>query len=252
MTATFSQIEVAIAAAYFGDKALIRAFNRGDVYIAVAKRVFRHQIPPDDLRLSDKDFKRKYKHLRDAVKPLVLGIIYGKTIPGIASDLKISHQEAAKLWHAFERSYPTICRRMREARQQSVRRGYAYMCGLRRFRAVGADGSAHEQCALGNAYVQGTAGLVFFDAANRLRQLYRRYGAHILLPVHDSIVFEVPLRFLKTVARLTQQVMVQTVREWFPELRPRAEVNISYPACWNHEGNHDSVERFIENPMLRL
>ena len=33
---------------------------------------------------------------------------------------------------------------------------------------------------------------------------------------------------------------------------PGPRSNIKYPECWNHEGHHDSVERFIENPMLEL
>ena len=76
--------------------------------------------------------------------------------------------------------------------------------------------------------------------------------AWMLVPVHDAFVFEAPLEHLATVATLTESVMVQTVQEWFPELRPRAEINITHPECWNLEGNFDSVERFIEVPTLSL
>jgi DNA polymerase-1 len=76
--------------------------------------------------------------------------------------------------------------------------------------------------------------------------------AWMLVPVHDAFVFEAPLEHLATVATLTESVMVQTVQEWFPELRRRAEINITHPECWNHEGNFDSVERFIEDPTWSL
>jgi DNA polymerase-1 len=105
---------------------------------------------------------------------------------------------------------------------------------------------------LGNSYVQGTAALVFFDAGNRLRRLYRGYGARLIIPVHDAFVFEAPLDQLTAVAELTRSVLIQTVDEWFPELHARADINIKHPERWNHEGHHNSIEQFLENPMLEL
>jgi DNA polymerase-1 len=247
-----SQIEVFVAAAVFGDEALIAACNQGDVYISTAKAIFAGELTPEDLALSDEEFKEKHKRLRQRTKPLVLGIIYGKTITGIAQDLKIPPAEARGLWERFRAHFPTICRRMAAAREQSVRRGYAYISRLRRFRASAGAASAHEKRALGNAYVQGTAALIFFGAGNRLRRLYRQWGARLIIPVHDSFVFEAPLAHVEAVADLTRQVVLQTVQDWFPELRPRAEKNTSHPACWNYEGNHDSVDRFLDDPMLKL
>jgi DNA polymerase-1 len=180
---------------------------------------------------------------------LVLGIIYGKTVHGIASDLGISLREAQALWDAFRRLYPTLCDGMERARYQSIRRGYAYISGLRRFRARAGASSAHEERGMGNAYVQGTAALVFFDAGNRLRRLYRQHRARLIIPVHDAFVFEAPLGAVAEVAELTASVLARTVQEWFPELRPRTKVNIAHPGCWNDEGRHESVEQFIEDPL---
>ena len=47
---------------------------------------------------------------------------------------------------------------------------------------------------MGNAYVQGTAALVLFNAGNRLRRLYRQHRARLIIPVHDAFVFESPGR----------------------------------------------------------
>ena len=58
---------------------------------------------------------------------------------------------------------------------------------------VAVPSTPHEERGLGNSYVQGTAALVFFDAGNRLRRLYRRHGARLIIPVHDAFVFEAPL-----------------------------------------------------------
>jgi DNA polymerase-1 len=247
-----SQIEVGIAAAVFRDEALIADFNAGDVYAGMAKRIFAGEIPPEDRGLDCREFKARYPELRNRTKPLVLGIIYGKGVASLALDLGISRPEAKGLWESFRSLYPALCDRMDRARSDSARRGYAYISGLRRFRAGSGPATPHEKRGLGNAYIQGTAALVFFDAGNRLRRLYRQYGARLILPVHDSFVFEAPLEHIKEVAELTKSVMIQTVQEWFPDLRPRAEINIKHPECWNYEGHHDSVERFLEDPMREL
>jgi DNA polymerase I len=247
-----AQIEVGIAAAVFRDEAMIADFNGGDVYVATAKRVFKHQIQDEDLRLSDREFREKYPQLRDQSKPLVLGIIYGKTVHGIAIDLKISRGEAQSLWDTFRSLYPILCDGMERARTQSIRRGYAYISGLRRFRAGTGSPTPHEERGMGNAYVQGTAALVFFDAGNRLQHLYRQHGARLIIPVHDAFVFGASVDRVQEVAELTRSVLVGTVQEWFPDLQPRAQVNIAHPECWNHEGNHDSVERFIADPMVEI
>ena len=46
-----SQIEVGIAAGLFRDAALVADFNAGDVYAAMAQRIFAGQIPPEDAGL---------------------------------------------------------------------------------------------------------------------------------------------------------------------------------------------------------
>ena len=50
--------------------------------------------------------------------------------------------------------------------------------------------------------------------------------------MHDAFVFEAPTEALCEVAELTERVMCETVREFFPELQPKVEVNISDPTCW--------------------
>ena len=154
-----------------------------------------------------------------------------------------------RLWDSFRRLYPVLCAGMEQARWQSARRGYAYISGLRRFRTGTRAASNHELRALGNATVQGTAALVFFEAGNRLRRLLRAQGARIILPVHDAYVFEAPLDRLAGAAELVRTVLVQTIQEQFPNLRPRADINIQHPECWNDDGKHDSLERFLEDPL---
>ena len=76
-------------------------------------------------------------------------------------------------------------------------------------------------------------------AGNRLDVYFQRFGARLLLPHHDAFVFEAPKEHLKEVAELTSRVMCEAVQEMFPMLKPRAEINIEHPECWNKDRNVD-------------
>jgi hypothetical protein len=68
--------------------------------------------------------------------------------------------------------------------------------------------------------------------------------------MHDAFVFEVPRSHLKAVAKVTAEVMLNTVQEYFPSLRPQVEINIDHPTCWNKDGNYRSLDLWCINPQL--
>jgi DNA polymerase I len=78
--------------------------------------------------------------------------------------------------------------------------------------------------------VPGTACVVFKVAGNRLDQFCRRHQARMLIALHDAYIYEAPLENLREVGELTRRVMTEVVEEYFPALRPRAEINDQYPA----------------------
>jgi DNA polymerase-1 len=121
--------------------------------------------------------------------------------------------------------------------------------GLRRYRAVERGPlTGWERNWMTNHPVQGSAAVVFKAAGSRLERLYRGHNAWLVIPVHDAFVFEAPLDVLGEVAELTGRVMCDTVREYFPQLRPKAEVNISQPWCWNKDGHADALEKWLQDP----
>ena len=103
-----------------------------------------------------------------------------------------------------------------------------------------------------NHPVQGTAADVFKAAGNRLDRLYLKYDAKIIVPFHDSFVYEAPEEHFEEVTQLTERVMCDTVREFFPELDPKVEANVSRPDCWNKDGDAESVFRWFEDPLAEV
>lgn len=250
----WSQIEVGIAAAVYRDEALVAKFNSGDVYSAMAQDFYGDRLGAEDRSLPGAEFKRKHKTLRDLMKTCTLGIIYGLTPHGLALRLKTSKAEAAALQARFMAMFPALQRALHEAADLGAIRGYATTAsGLRRHRAAGSSrASSWERNWLTNHPVQGSAAVVFKAAGNRLDRLYRRYGAWIVVPMHDAFVFESPIEALPEVADLTATVIRQVVREYFPELDAQVEVNADHPECWNKDGHTDSLERWMDDPTYSL
>jgi DNA polymerase I len=244
------QIEVGIAAAEYGDQELIRMFNGRDVYAAIARDFYAGTLPPGAQSISDAEFKRQYADKRARVKLFTLATIYNITPTGLARKLAISKQAAAaEQRHFFER-FPTLVAALERTAAFGTIRGFAQVrSGLRRHRARRGRPSQWELNWLRNTPVQGSACVVFKVAGNRLDRLYQLYSARLILPMHDSYVFEAPAQQLETVANLTAEVMKLVVQEYYPQLQPQAEINIVHPGCWNKDGDSDSLERWLNDPL---
>ena len=241
------QVEVGVAASMYGDDELVRMFNSGDVYSAMAQHFFRGDLPEEDLTISGKEFKGKHKVLRNQMKSCTLGIIYGITPVGLAQTLGTTKAKAAALQNRFMAMFPRLQEALILASQCGAIRGYAYtISGLKRYRAKSGEATQWEKNWLNNHPVQGSAAVVFKATGNRLDKLYHQYDARIILPLHDAFIFEAPLNELEFVAGLTARVMCDTLQEYFPMLRPQVEVNISRPDCWNKEGDGNELDRWIE------
>jgi DNA polymerase-1 len=180
-------------------------------------------------------------------------MIYGLSAHGLAARLGISEAAAQTFLEQFLGLFPTLRLALEENPQCGAIRGcVSNVSGLRRHRARTGVPSSWERNWMNNYPVQGSAATLFKDALNRLDRLYRPRDAWIVIPMHDAVVFEAPLAVLSEVAALTERVMCDVVREWFPQLQPRVEVNIEHPDCWNKDGHADSLNRWLIDPMFTL
>lgn len=241
-----SQIEVGIAAGFYNDHYLIRAFNSGDVYSDMAKGYFKNELQPSDLQLSSEDFKKAHGQKRASLKTCVLAILYGGTEHTIRTRLGCSQKSAVDMKQGFLEMLPQIRDRLSNGVLYDVRRGYVRLVsGLKVFLDPVLSEDARRRLAM-NAPIQGSAAAVFKAAGNRLDKVYQKYGARLLIPLHDSYVFEAPLDCLSEVAELTRIIMCETVSEFFPSILARAEVNIAHPQSWNKDGLFNAANLWIE------
>ena len=137
------------------------------------------------------------------MKTCTLGIIYGMTAEGLARRLGCPVSEAHGHLKQFMGMFPALVNAVAGAAAITVRSGAsqprAAACAgtCRRVRLA----TRRDRNWMLNHPVQGSAATVFKAAGNRLYRLYPKYGAHLIIPMHDAFVFEAPIDRLQEVAR---------------------------------------------------
>ena len=250
--ADYCQMEIGVAAAMFNDQKLIEMFNTGDVYSAMAQNFYKDELP-DALALSGVEFKKKYPEYRKKMKSCTLGLLYGMTAYGLAAWLGISIKDATVLQQKFIVMFPQIKAGFDKISSSGAIRGYTTTTsGLKRYRAKNGTATKWEKNWLGNHPVQGSAATIFKTAGNRLDKIYQQYNAKIIIPLHDSFIFEAPLNVLVEVANKTKEIMCNVFQEFFPVLNPKVDVNISKPHCWNKDGRNEAMRSWIEEANQKI
>ncbi len=238
----WAQVELGVAGAHFGDGQLVAMFNTGDVYAAMAQLFFEQELSEADRKCSSAEFRQHHPKRREQMKVCTLGMLYGLGEAGLAQQLSVSRLVARSLLEHFRKLFPVLFEAQHKEVVLGGLRGYATtVTGLRRYRAHNGACSAWERNWLGNHPVQGSAADVFKLAGIRLDAHYPRFGARLLVPLHDAYIFEVPMERLETVAAFTARVMTETLQEIYPVLQPRVTVNIAHPECWNKDGMTDPM-----------
>ncbi|TAN04656.1 MAG: DNA polymerase I [Rhodanobacteraceae bacterium] len=187
LAADYSQIELRIMAHLSGDPGLTRAFRHDqDVHRATASEVF--GVTPEQVT-SDQ---------RRVAKMINFGLMYGMSAHGLAQRLGIPRSEAQDYVQRYFERYPGVKTFMDTTREQAKRNGYVetlfgrrlYLEALKSRNAAQRAGA--ERAAI-NAPMQGTAADIIKRAMVAIDQwlLSREDDAHMLMQVHDELVFEV-------------------------------------------------------------
>ena len=125
---------------------------------------------------------------RDIAKRLNFSVIYGVGARSLSENLDIPLKEARRYLGAYHRQYPGFKRLYNQAESVAEERGFIKMFTGRR-RHYNDDARAPVHKASSNL-VQGSVAEMVRTAITRLHALKDK-GVHMLLTVHDSILFEV-------------------------------------------------------------
>ena len=187
MAADYSQIELRIMAHLSGDASLVNAFAKGeDIHRATAAEVF--AIEP--MFVTDEQRRR--------AKAINFGLIYGMSAFGLARQLGIERAEAARYIDIYFERYPGVRAYMDRTRSMAHEAGYVETVFGRRLTLPEIHArqaqvrQAAERAAI-NAPMQGTAADIIKRAMLRVDRALAQAAlqCHLLLQVHDELVFEV-------------------------------------------------------------
>ncbi|NNE58623.1 MAG: DNA polymerase I [Hellea sp.] len=187
VAADYSQIELRILAHVADLPTMKQAFADGlDIHAMTASEMF--GVPIKDM---DPITRRNAKAIN-------FGIIYGISAFGLANNLGISRTEAKEYIESYFEKFPGIKAYMEAAKNEAREYGYVKTIFGRKCHIKGivdrnwsVRGFAERQAI--NAPIQGAAADVIRRAMIRMPETIAPIeGAHMLLQVHDELVFEVP------------------------------------------------------------
>lgn len=186
LAADYSQIELRIMAHLSGDEGLLKAFREGgDVHRATAAEVF--GLTPEEVSSNQ----------RRAAKAINFGLMYGMSAFGLARQLGVDRGEASDYMARYFSRYPGVRAFMDATREQAHRDGYVETLFGRRLYLENLTARnqalrAGAERAAVNAPMQGTAADIIKRAMIAVHAwLQPRDDAHMLMQVHDELVFEV-------------------------------------------------------------
>jgi len=188
VAADYSQIELRIMTHLSQDATLIKAFNDGqDIHRATAADIM--GLAPEDVTTEQ----------RRNAKAINFGLIYGMSAFGLAQQLDISRTEASAYVEAYFERYPGVRRYMDETRVLAAEKGYVETLFGRRLYLPDINAGkqmlrkAAERTAI-NAPMQGTAADIIKRAMVDVQSWLdsSHMNAHMIMQVHDELVFEVP------------------------------------------------------------
>jgi DNA polymerase-1 len=188
LVADYSQIELRILAHLSGDAGLREAFDSGlDIHAATAATVF--DLPPEHV---DAEMRRRAKAVN-------YGLAYGMNAWGLATRLGITPDEAQEFIDAYFEGFPAIKEYLHHQVDRATVDGFTEtLLGRRRYipELQAANPRIRDlgrRQAL-NAPIQGSASDVFkvgMIAVDRALREQPELDCHMLLTVHDELVFEV-------------------------------------------------------------
>ena len=218
----YSQIELGILAHYSSDKNLCKAFEEDlDIHSATAAEVF------------GVDLKQVTADMRRTAKAVNFGIAYGQGAFGLAENLCISRTEASEIIKRYFEKFSGVKDYIEATIAQVERTGFVEtLAGRRRY--IDEIHSKNtmlkkfgERAAI-NAPIQGTASDIMKKAMIEVdRYLAGQTEAHMLLQVHDELIFEGPNEWTKTHAEKIKLVM-----ESVEKLRVPLKANVAIGPNW--------------------
>ncbi len=201
----YSQIELRVAAFLSKDPKLIEIFREGgDIHTAVAAQVFK--VPREKV---DKEMRRRAKIIN-------FGILYGMGVNALKGNLGTTRAEAQQFYNEYFETFSVLASYLDKVKAEAERRGYTetYFGRRRYFSGIKSPipyiKASSERMAI-NAPIQGTQADIIKIAMAKIDSELSKRGlkekVHLILQVHDELVYEIENENLSEAAPFIQSIM---------------------------------------------
>lgn len=221
LSADYSQIELRILAHLSGDRNLVSAFKDDrDIHRFTASLIY---------NVDERDVTAE---MRNSAKTVNFGIIYGMSPFGLSNDLGIDIEIAKKFIDNYFERYPDVKIYLEDRIRDAKKRKYVTtIMNRRRYVPEITNENMNirnfaERTAV-NAPIQGSAADIIKMAMINIYKRIRNTKSHMILQVHDELVFEVHSAELKEVAAFVRDGMENVVK-----LKVPIKVNIKTGDNW--------------------
>ena len=208
IAADYSQVELRIIAHISQDPGLITAFNNQlDIHQATAAEVF-------GVKLADVTPEQRRR-----AKAINFGLLYGMSEFGLAKQLGVTRDVAQQYIDTYFQRYPKVREYMEVIRKVAKQQGYVETLLGRRLYVPEINATniqrrhAAERAAI-NAPMQGTAADIIKAAMILVHEWLKKHSvdAHMIMQVHDELVFEVAQKDLDPVTQQIRYCMENAVQ----------------------------------------
>ncbi|MGL4396232.1 MAG: DNA polymerase I [Hyphomicrobium sp.] len=232
VSADYSQIELRVLAHIANIPQLKKAFADGlDIHAMTASEMF--GVPVKDMPA---DVRRRAKAIN-------FGIIYGISAFGLANQLGISREEAGEYIKTYFVRFPGIRDYMDATKKSAHANGYVETIFGRRihYPEINTKNPSMrgflERAAI-NAPIQGSAADIIRRAMIRMSpalEAAKLSSAHMLLQVHDELIFEVAERDADATIALVKRVMEKAAE---PAVHLSVPIHVDAKAAKNWDEAH--------------
>jgi DNA polymerase I len=201
ISADYSQIELRILAHITREAALIEGFRlEEDIHRRTAAVIL--NIPLETVTTDQ----------RRGAKTINYGVLYGMSAHRLSRDVGLPFEEAKKFIEAYFGAYPGIGEYLESTKAFCRKHGYVQDLFKRRRYLPDVNAKAFpvreaaERAAI-NMPIQGTSAGIIKRAMIALHPELERFGAKLLLQVHDELVIESPEDCTEEVMSVVQRIM---------------------------------------------
>lgn len=209
MAFDYSQIEIRIAAFLSKDQNLIEIFNKGaDVHTEVASRVF--GVPASEVT----------KTMRSHAKTINFGVMYGMGVNALRANMGVEREEAQEFLDGYFHTFSGLAEYLERVKRETMQKGYTEtFFGRRRYfpeihSKLPFMKAQAERMAI-NAPIQGTEADVIKLAMIQVREYLKKEKldtkVHLLLQVHDELVYEVEESLVEKIAPEIKRIMENVI-----------------------------------------